>query len=257
MNDREERKNNGQGIFYAVIGVATLVVTIIGATFAFFTATANSANNAITAAGATVSLTLTEANPNGLKGNLIPVDERLAKFASVIGIGDTKCKDDLGNNICSVYEFTVTNPSSNTASQTIYPTFKAVTNGFTNLKYAVFMGPASSIPTSANLRETTDSQSPATPEPASSDYTDVSGTRASNGALIIPNTTAPAANASHTATGTSTTSDTLDNMRITLGSGQSVTYTIVMWIHETNFQQNAEQGAQFAAGITFNTSWTG
>ena len=29
---------NGQGIFYGVIGVATLVVAIIGATFAYFSA---------------------------------------------------------------------------------------------------------------------------------------------------------------------------------------------------------------------------
>ena len=31
--------NNGRGIFYGVMGVATLVVAIVGATFAYFTAT--------------------------------------------------------------------------------------------------------------------------------------------------------------------------------------------------------------------------
>jgi len=31
-------ENNGKGIFYGVIGVATLIVAIIGATFAFFSA---------------------------------------------------------------------------------------------------------------------------------------------------------------------------------------------------------------------------
>ena len=41
-----ENNNNGRGIFYGVIGVATLVVAIIGATFAYFTATAS--NNVIT-----------------------------------------------------------------------------------------------------------------------------------------------------------------------------------------------------------------
>lgn len=34
--------NNGKGIFYGVIGVATLIVAIIGATFAYFTATTTS-----------------------------------------------------------------------------------------------------------------------------------------------------------------------------------------------------------------------
>ena len=39
-----EQKNNGRGIFYGVIGVATLVVAIIGATFAYFTASASNEN---------------------------------------------------------------------------------------------------------------------------------------------------------------------------------------------------------------------
>ena len=37
MEERENRK--GPGVFYAVIGVATLVVAIIGATFAYFSVT--------------------------------------------------------------------------------------------------------------------------------------------------------------------------------------------------------------------------
>ena len=35
----EENNRKGPGVFYAVVGVATLVVAIIGATFAYFTAT--------------------------------------------------------------------------------------------------------------------------------------------------------------------------------------------------------------------------
>ena len=55
---------NGQGIFYGVIGVATLVVAIIGATFAYFSASATVTGNEITGstndnlAGA-LSLTIT------------------------------------------------------------------------------------------------------------------------------------------------------------------------------------------------------
>jgi len=40
-------ENNGKGIFYGVIGVATLIVAIIGATFAFFSASASSEEGAI------------------------------------------------------------------------------------------------------------------------------------------------------------------------------------------------------------------
>lgn len=36
---------NGQGVFYGVIGVATLVVAIIGATFAYFSASVTAGNN--------------------------------------------------------------------------------------------------------------------------------------------------------------------------------------------------------------------
>ena len=49
--------NNGKGIFYGVIGVATLVVAIIGATFAYFTATATN-DNTIAGNAATVGLNL-------------------------------------------------------------------------------------------------------------------------------------------------------------------------------------------------------
>ena len=37
----EENNRKGPGVFYAVVGVATLVVAIIGATFAYFSAQAS------------------------------------------------------------------------------------------------------------------------------------------------------------------------------------------------------------------------
>ena len=45
----ENRNENGRGIFYGVIGVATLVVAMIGATFAYFSAEATTGNSAMTA----------------------------------------------------------------------------------------------------------------------------------------------------------------------------------------------------------------
>ena len=44
----EENNRKGPGVFYAVVGVATLVVAIIGATFAFFSAQATATGEAIT-----------------------------------------------------------------------------------------------------------------------------------------------------------------------------------------------------------------
>ena len=54
--DKKEMENkNGKGIFYGVIGVATLIVAIIGATFAYFTATTASGQY-LTGTAATASL---------------------------------------------------------------------------------------------------------------------------------------------------------------------------------------------------------
>ena len=53
--ENNEKKNN-RGVFYAIMGVATLVITLIGATFAYFVATTNSAVNAISTGSTNVAL---------------------------------------------------------------------------------------------------------------------------------------------------------------------------------------------------------
>ena len=47
-----EENRKGPGVFYAVVGVATLVVAIIGATFAYFASTTNGAAGAAAAQSA-------------------------------------------------------------------------------------------------------------------------------------------------------------------------------------------------------------
>jgi len=68
--DRKEmnERNSGRGIFYGVIGVATLVVAIIGATFAYFTASAQTTYTDQIAGGtndalASISLTVERVYP--------------------------------------------------------------------------------------------------------------------------------------------------------------------------------------------------
>lgn len=46
-----ENNNGGKGLFYGVIGVATLIVAIIGATFAWFTATAGGETKTVVKTG--------------------------------------------------------------------------------------------------------------------------------------------------------------------------------------------------------------
>ena len=116
----KEQKNTGRGIFYGVIGVATLVVAIIGATFAYFTATATNATN-ITGNMASVSFGLdvhkvTTADEK--LGGMIPMSNSMVE-AAVKGNNKTDvnastgtpqiCVDDNGNAVCQIYKISVTN----------------------------------------------------------------------------------------------------------------------------------------------------
>ena len=117
-----ERNKNGRGIFYGVIGVATLVVAIIGATFAYFTATVSSNGNEITGNAASVSFGLRverEETTDQTNGGLIPMSNSMVESAVNLGglpggTGSNKaaCVDDNGNSVCQIYKVTVTNTSS-------------------------------------------------------------------------------------------------------------------------------------------------
>lgn len=229
MNNNEERRNNGQGIFYAVIGVATLVVTIIGATFAFFSATTNSAPNAVNTSAATVSLGFTSVD-TGIKQALIPIDESLQRFASVVGTKTNDCKDDNGNNICSVYQFTISNPSP-TAAQRIYVTLTPSVNEFSNLHYAVFKGDDNAIK-GKTAKYDVDGTAVTT---GSDTASHVVGT---NGDLVISDT--PFGE-------NSTTTQTLAPLEQVLAAGGDVTYTIVLWIHEISADASPANGGDQTA----------
>lgn len=116
-----EENKKGTNTLYAVIGVATLVVAIIGATFAYFSATATNSDvitgNTAEAGGLTVKV---EAITNKTNNDIIPLnliaDEKYpdSQFAKAM---EKKCKDDLGNNVCSVYRVTVNNLSKTSTIQ--------------------------------------------------------------------------------------------------------------------------------------------
>ena len=117
---KENNKNNGRGIFYGVIGVATLVVAIIGATFAYFTASATAVNN-ITGNMATISmdLSITKLVDPGETSGMIPMSNNMIETAVSGKPGSTAkanktCVDDNGNAVCQIYKITITNNSSAT-----------------------------------------------------------------------------------------------------------------------------------------------
>ena len=111
-------ENNKRGIFYGVIGVATLMVAIIGATFAYFTATATNGANVITGNMATITFDLAVqkvTHVDETKGGMIPMSNTMVEAAvldTAQGNAGTTCVDDNGNAVCQIYKVTVTNTGS-------------------------------------------------------------------------------------------------------------------------------------------------
>lgn len=148
--------NKSRGIFLGVLSVATLIVSIIGATFAYFVASANGKENAVQAGTANVAGTLTLTETVDYRQNMIPVTETLMKTSykrteAATGTGTGRCEGYSaagGNtvyNLCSIYQFTVSNSAS--IAQTIYASLTANTNTFANLKYCIFEGEAGTTDT--------------------------------------------------------------------------------------------------------------
>lgn len=110
----EENNRKGSGVFYAVVGVATLVVAIIGATFAYFSATATNNDTIIgsTATGNNIALAVTPIAPvkeaKTRTENMIPMLEADLQ-TGLTGTDGKSCIDSNGNTVCQVYKVTVTN----------------------------------------------------------------------------------------------------------------------------------------------------
>lgn len=130
-----EDNKKGMNVLYPVLGVATLVVAIIGATFAYFSAsqTADNINGTIAEAGGLVldvksvtydpeynttgnsiiplNLITNQTLKDGSETDYVDADSQFAKAMA------KKCRDDNGNNVCEVYKITVTNQSETSTVQ--------------------------------------------------------------------------------------------------------------------------------------------
>ena len=228
-------------MFLVVIAIATLVIAIVGATFAFFSAQGGSANNAISAGSTNLSdLVFTANSNNKLATKLIPVPAQDANFKYYPSLETNSCIDDVGNEICTLYEFTVENSSN--VTQTIYINFKPKINSFENLYFAVFKGAIEDINDFTVL----------------SSYTNATGN--STQGTAIATTISENPNLCHTATLLTSSTNAIDlpNCSTTLmangKTGYKATYTILIWLQETGAPQNAiDMNKSFAAGININT----
>lgn len=260
-------KSRTNDIFFAVIGVTTLIVAIIGATFAYFSADAASAEDVITGESAVLKLGFDD-NVNGLKTSLIPSADNIAiAGANRLGKSNQQCIDDNGNQICGVYVFTVGNPSPGT-TQTIYGTLNVVTNEFSNLYFAIYKGNANGDEKGENYTTLTDENLivPVTKFPGA------------KGTLPLPTLT-------ETLIGSKLDYDefgkvitdgfnenlpstyTLATEEVVIGEEKvtrhnKVTYSMVIWVHEIKGdvgvtdadQTEADSGKTFTAGLSFDTS---
>ena len=108
-----ENNNGGKGLFYGVIGVATLIVAIIGATFAWFTATAGGETKTVVKTG-TLSIEYVTSGEGSGKvvnaSNLKPATT--AQVLAAYKRGDCKFAGDEASateTICAFAKVTVKN----------------------------------------------------------------------------------------------------------------------------------------------------
>ena len=156
--------------FNLIIGVATLLIAIFGATFAYFTATARSGEGEVTVKSAMVSISFDRGTSIQAE-NLIPSTEKIAlnkyqkpthaynseldgEFVSQsyddfvkgnidqVGLlekyGDRRCIDAKGKEVCYVFWFSVTSDGTVGEYTNILPYITVEQNEFENLSYLVF-----------------------------------------------------------------------------------------------------------------------
>lgn len=243
---------NGKGVIYGVISICTLIVAIIGATFAYFTANSKDENTVYGAAGSTsVSLSVTrvtrdalydvkedetasepEGTPHRGYGYLLPVTDTEINTA-VAGAaqipegqdeptGDpVSCIDAKGNAACQVYKIEVSN-SGNTpvtllGKLEITPAGDALLK---NLKWAKSTTATSGFTGAYKATTISDTE---------------------NNQTAVTNLLDPV-------NGTET---------LTLDAGDTSTMYIVLWISETGAAQDEEDHGSFTGVVSFNSSGTG
>ena len=154
--DRNERK--GQGTFYMIIAMLTLVVAIVGATFAYFSLQASD-ENTVKGNAAKVGLSLEVRKVSvDATGDLVPLDELLLEKAIN---GDTEtsnqmCVDKNGNTVCQVYEVKVTNEG--TAATAVNGSLTLTAETITNLKWQIMTDQDTPVTDSGQFKTTDDTE---------------------------------------------------------------------------------------------------
>ena len=156
--------NNGNGVnnktntFNLVIGIATLLIAILGATFAYFSATARSKENDVTVKSAYVSIEYTggteisasnlipskqEIALNHYKKPTVPFDPGETGYTPVDDLYkteqlDRRCVDSKGKQVCYVYQFSIMSDGPINETTDIIAYVRVNQNEFDNLSYLLY-----------------------------------------------------------------------------------------------------------------------
>ena len=156
---------NGQGIFYGVIGVATLVVAIIGATFAYFSASAttnyvnNIAGNTLDLTGNALSVSVTRVTFAGAAADsldLVPAtiatdsETHVPTTAGITAALGANCEKD-GYTGCHVYKIEASSATEISEAQIKLATLTTTnTDNKADWKYVIYKGSESSATSVVN-----------------------------------------------------------------------------------------------------------
>ena len=157
-NNDDNRKSN---TFNLVIGIATLLIALLGATFAYFSATARSAENDVTVKSAYVSISY-DGGTEIKATNLIPATLNVALTKYIKSMDEftpteenpikddydyytapdndysRRCVDALGREVCYVYQFSIESDGAQGETTDILASLKVNKNEFDNLSYVLY-----------------------------------------------------------------------------------------------------------------------
>ena len=132
--NNEERKN--KNLFNIIVGIATLLIAILGATFAYFTASATSNENDVNLRSAYLSISY-DGGTKIKADELIPASLNVALTEYQTRDG-RRCVDVNGKQVCYVYQFTISSDVEEDTLTDIIGSIKINTNGFDNLSYLLY-----------------------------------------------------------------------------------------------------------------------
>lgn len=246
MNKKKKKQ-----LFVLIVTAAIVILAIVGATFAYFIATVNSAVNAVSMTAAEFKVEMTD-DVSLMKTALIPsaeiyVDrstiERLDENGDFIkpyeqdGVTirkDTACIDDNNQEICSIYTFTIINPMTST-DLPAYVTLHPSVNSFTNLYFKVVDEEKNVVHEATHIKD-------------EREFTyDANGNKVFTDTSRIESIPITGINV------------TLPKAQIDENTGKVIpteaTFSIILWIMETGENQTREDANQvFAGTVTIQSS---